>query len=170
MKPLTIIGMLITFICFSTSLFAHPFGHPGSFQKNSVECGIASTYSSGYQTANGERYNPFGISAAHKYLPFGTRVIVRQLHTRRSVLVRINDRGPFIPGRIIDLSTGANRVLGMDGIAPVCLEIVSMGHERYVKKQRHVSLHKRHHRHKHVIHRHHRHHHKKRRIYREDEL
>ncbi len=96
-------------------------------QQAFAECGIASTYSSGSRTANGERYNHMGVSAAHKSLPFGTRVIVRNQRTGRSITVRINDRGPFVAGRIIDLSTGAKNALGMDGLAPVCLEIVSYG-------------------------------------------
>jgi rare lipoprotein A len=86
-----------------------------------AECGIASTYSSGKLTANGERYNHMGISAAHKTLPFGTRVMVKNQKTGRSVSVRINDRGPFVKGRIIDLSTGAKKALGMDGLAKVCI-------------------------------------------------
>ncbi len=96
-------------------------------QQAFAECGIASTYSSGNRTANGEAYNHMGISAAHKSLPFGTRVVVRNQRTGRSITVRINDRGPFVAGRIIDLSTGAKNALGMDGIAPVCLEVVSYG-------------------------------------------
>jgi rare lipoprotein A len=92
-----------------------------------AECGIASTYSSGTQTANGERYNHMGVSAAHKSLPFGTRVVVRNQRTGRAITVRINDRGPFVAGRIIDLSTGAKNALGMDGLASVCLEVVSYG-------------------------------------------
>jgi rare lipoprotein A len=99
----------------------------GSCQHAFAECGIASTYSSGTLTANGERYDHMGISAAHKSLPFGTRVIVRNQATGRSITVRINDRGPFVPGRIIDLSTGAKNALGMDGLAPVCLEVESYG-------------------------------------------
>ena len=96
-------------------------------QQAFAECGIASTYSSGTRTANGESYNHMGVSAAHKSLPFGTRVVVRNQRTGRSITVRINDRGPFIGGRIIDLSTGAKNALGMDGLASVCLEVVSYG-------------------------------------------
>ncbi len=88
-----------------------------SAQHAAAECGVASTYSSGSQTANGERYNHMGISAAHKSLPFGTRVVVRNQRTGRSITVRINDRGPYVAGRIIDLSTGAKNALGMDGLA-----------------------------------------------------
>ncbi len=96
-------------------------------QQSFAECGIASTYSSGSRTANGEHYNHMGVSAAHKSLPFGTRVVVRNQRTGRSITVRINDRGPFVAGRIIDLSTGAKNALGMSGLAPVCLEVVSYG-------------------------------------------
>jgi rare lipoprotein A len=99
-------------------------------QQALAECGIASTYSSGSRTANGEHYNHMGISAAHKSLPFGTRVVVRNQRTGRSIQVRINDRGPFVGGRIIDLSTGAKNALGMDGLAHVCLEVVSFGNGR----------------------------------------
>ena len=96
-------------------------------QQAFAECGIASTYSSGARTANGEAYDHTGVSAAHKSLPFGTRVVVRNQRTGRSITVRINDRGPFVAGRIIDLSTGAKNALGMGGLAPVCLEVVSYG-------------------------------------------
>ncbi len=99
-------------------------------QQASAECGIASTYAGGSHTANGEHYNHMGISAAHKSLPFGTRVIVRNQRTGHSITVRINDRGPFVAGRIIDLSTGAKNALGMDGLASVCLEVVSYGSDR----------------------------------------
>lgn len=89
-----------------------------------ASCGTASWYHEGNKTANGERYNPDGITAAHRSLPFGTRVRVTHRRTGRSVIVRINDRGPFIRGRIIDLSRGAKRKLGMGGLAPVCLKVL----------------------------------------------
>jgi rare lipoprotein A len=101
------------------------------YQQAFAECGIASTYSSGSITANGERYNHMGISAAHKTLPFGTRVVVRNQRTGRAIEVRINDRGPYVGGRIIDLSTGAKKAFGMDGLAHVCLEVVSLGKGGY---------------------------------------
>jgi len=75
--------------------------------------GTASWYGTGARTANGERYRPDGITAAHRTLPFGTRVLVERVDTGESVVVRINDRGPFIKGRIIDLSRGAARKLGI---------------------------------------------------------
>lgn len=92
-----------------------------------ASCGTASWYHEGSKTANGERYRPDGISAAHKTLPFGTRVLVRNQRTGRTVTVRINDRGPFIRGRIIDLSRGAKRLIGMDGLAPVCITVLGRG-------------------------------------------
>ena len=93
------------------------------------QTGIASYYYMGKRTANGERYNPDGISAAHRSLPFGTRVKVTHLGTGRSIVVRINDRGPFIRGRIIDLSRGAAGVLGIrgSGVARVRIEVVGKG-------------------------------------------
>lgn len=92
--------------------------------------GVASYYGSrfhGRQTANGERFNMRAMTAAHKTLPFGTMVRVTNASNGRSVTVRINDRGPFIPGRTIDLSRGAAEQIGMisRGHATVELELVS---------------------------------------------
>ncbi|HAA30195.1 MAG TPA: septal ring lytic transglycosylase RlpA family protein [Cyanobacteria bacterium UBA8553] len=91
--------------------------------------GIASWYGPGFhgnRTAAGERYNQNAMTAAHKTLPFGTRVVVTNLNNGRSVVVRINDRGPFIRGRVIDLSAAAARMLGMmqSGIAPVKVDVL----------------------------------------------
>jgi len=91
--------------------------------------GIASYYGydgSGNRTASGQRFNPEGMTAAHRSLPFGTQVRVTNTRNGRSVVVRINDRGPFIRGRVIDLSAGAARILGMmgSGIAPVHVEVL----------------------------------------------
>jgi rare lipoprotein A len=101
-----------------------------------ASCGTASWYHEGSRTANGERYQPDGISAAHRTLPFGTRVMVTHKRSGRSVIVRINDRGPFIGGRIIDLSRGAKRVLGMDGLAPVCITVLGKGGAQYAQADR----------------------------------
>lgn len=91
--------------------------------------GIASWYGPGFhgrQTANGERFNQNALTAAHRTLPFGTRVRVTNLNNGSSVVVRINDRGPFSRGRIIDLSAGAARAIGLQrsGVAPVSIEVL----------------------------------------------
>ena len=90
--------------------------------------GYASWYGdeSGNMTANGEKYRPKGISAAHKTLPLPTYVEVTSLQTGRTILVRVNDRGPFARGRIIDLSRGAAELLGIReaGSAPVRVRVV----------------------------------------------
>jgi peptidoglycan lytic transglycosylase len=101
----------------------------------SAQCGVASWYHEGSRTATGERYRPDGITAAHRSLPFGTMVRVENRRTGRSVVVRINDRGPFIRGRIIDLSRGAKRVIGMDGVAPVCLTVLGRGGAQYASDE-----------------------------------
>lgn len=76
----------------------------------------------GRRTASGERMDPRAMTAAHRTLPFGTRLVVTNPSTGRSVTVRINDRGPFVRGRCIDLSTGAARAIGMGGTGWVRLE------------------------------------------------
>ncbi|MDY7012153.1 MAG: septal ring lytic transglycosylase RlpA family protein, partial [Cyanobacteriota bacterium] len=91
--------------------------------------GIASWYGPGFhgrRSASGERFNQNAMTAAHRTLPFGTRVRVTNQNNGRSIVVRINDRGPFIRGRIIDLSVGAARKIGMygSGIAPVEVEVL----------------------------------------------
>jgi rare lipoprotein A len=88
--------------------------------------GMASFYWQGQRTATGEHFNPEGMTAAHRSLPFGTRVRVTHLGNGRSVDVRINDRGPFVGGRIIDLSRGAAGVLGMrnQGVARVKVTVL----------------------------------------------
>ncbi len=89
--------------------------------------GLASHYGYQSKTASGEKMSPSAMTAAHKTLPFGTRVRVTNVRTHHSVIVRINDRGPFIRGRIIDLSTAAAQALGIigQGVAMVEIEVVS---------------------------------------------
>jgi rare lipoprotein A len=88
--------------------------------------GWASYYKHGKRTANGERFNPSGLTAAHRTLPFGTKVRVKNERTGKSVVVRINDRGPFIKGRIIDLSQGAASQVGLvkSGVDKVSIEVL----------------------------------------------
>ncbi len=77
------------------------------------------------RTASGEQFNPRDLTAAHRTLPFGTRLRVTNLATGQSVSVRVNDRGPFIAGRVVDVSLSAAEVLGMvdRGITKVKLEV-----------------------------------------------
>ncbi len=87
--------------------------------------GVASTYGneSGSQTASGQRFNENAMTCAHRSLPFGTKL--RITHGGRSVIVTVNDRGPFVRGRVLDLSTGAARAVGLSGLGQVTAEIVS---------------------------------------------
>ncbi len=88
--------------------------------------GYASWYGEAQMTASGERFNKHALTAAHRSLPLGTRVRVTNTRNGRSVIVRINDRGPYGKGRIIDLSEAAAKQLDMidAGVAPVTLEVV----------------------------------------------
>jgi rare lipoprotein A len=95
-----------------------------------AQSGMASYYGGhhhGRRTASGERFNMNAMTAAHRSLPFGTRLRVTDTRSGRNVVVRINDRGPFIRGRVVDLSVAAARSLGMmgSGVAPVRLERVA---------------------------------------------
>lgn len=88
-----------------------------------AQSGIASVYAyAGERTASGERAKPSGLTAAHRTLPFGTHVRVTNKSNGRSVVVRINDRGPFVRGRIIDLTPAAASALGFSGLAHVTLQ------------------------------------------------
>ncbi|MEM5493519.1 septal ring lytic transglycosylase RlpA family protein [Hoeflea sp. AS16] len=90
-------------------------------------CGRASWYALTSQTASGERMDPSKLTAAHPRLRFGTKVEVVNRRNGKSVIVRINDRGPFVKGRIIDVSKAAASHLGMikSGVAKVCFRVVS---------------------------------------------
>ena len=104
---------------------------PFASDKNAAETrvashGLASFYTEGTQTASGERFDTHELTAAHRTLPFGTRLRVTNVATGRSVTVRVNDRGPFVPGRVVDVSHSAAETLGMvgGGIAKVKLDVV----------------------------------------------
>jgi rare lipoprotein A len=88
--------------------------------------GIASFYTEGTKTASGEKFDTHELTAAHRTLPFGTRLRVTNVATGQSVTVRVNDRGPFVPGRVVDVSHSAAETLGMveGGIAKVKLDVV----------------------------------------------
>jgi rare lipoprotein A len=92
----------------------------------SASSGMASYYSSGVRTASGEAFNPNELTAAHRTLPFGTKLRVTNVSTGQSVTVRVNDRGPFVPGRVVDVSHSAAESLGMTGkgVAKVKLDVV----------------------------------------------
>jgi peptidoglycan lytic transglycosylase len=98
---------------------------PGLAQADQV--GHASWYALHSRTASGEMMNPSEMTAAHRSLPFGTKVLVENLTNGRSVVVRINDRGPFVGGRIIDVSKAAASVLGMLGSGTARVKVSASG-------------------------------------------
>ncbi len=98
--------------------------------------GIASWYGPGFhgrRTASGERYDMHELTAAHKSLPFGTRVLVHNPRNGRQVVVRINDRGPYAHGRVIDLSKAAAQAVGMHGTDAVVLRTLGPGDAEHVQ-------------------------------------
>ena len=99
-------------------------GETGSAGKS--QGGVASFYWQGSKTASGEKFDPKELTAAHPTLPFGTKLRVTNTHTGRSVTVRVNDRGPYVPGRVVDVSYSAAQELGMinRGVAKVKLDVV----------------------------------------------
>ncbi|MGH7183637.1 MAG: septal ring lytic transglycosylase RlpA family protein [Nitrospiraceae bacterium] len=103
-------------------------GYPVGF----VEHGVASWYGPGFhgnKTANGERYDMHQLTAAHRTLPFGSIAVVRSINTGHQVTVRINDRGPFARGRVLDLSLAGARQLGMTGAGTAKIELRVVGYQ-----------------------------------------
>jgi rare lipoprotein A len=103
---------------------------PKSRRADSGNCGegkrvISAYYWEGQRTASGERFNPHGLTAAHRTLPFGTRLTVSNPRNGKSVIVVINDRGPFVSGVALDLSLGAAQALAMRGTGAVCISTAS---------------------------------------------
>jgi rare lipoprotein A len=94
--------------------------------KAGAAIGVASFYEEGSHTASGEKFDPNELTAAHPTLPFGTRLRVTNMSNGRSVVVRVNDRGPFVPGRSVDVSHSAAEELGMvgRGTAKVKIDVV----------------------------------------------
>jgi rare lipoprotein A len=114
---------------FATSLFISTITVLSSVSAK-AQSGIASVYSN-EKTANGEYAHADRLTAAHRTLPFGTRVLVTSVSSGRSVVVRINDRGPYIAGRIIDLTPAGARAIGFNGLARVTLTVLqSVGDSR----------------------------------------
>jgi len=125
--------MLIASLLSAASLASAQSQEPPKMQSTAAnalagESGLATVYSErldGHVTASGQKYDPTKLTAAHKTLPFGTRVKVTNVKNGKSVVVRINDRGPRQAGRVLDLSPRAARALGMRrlGMAEVSLEV-----------------------------------------------
>lgn len=120
--------MLLKTISVLTVAFASLLPHSADAAEG---CSVASHYGigdgyHGRRTASGERFNAYGHSVAHRWLPFGTRLRVVNPHNGRSVVVRVNDRGPFVGGRSLDLSYGAfSRISNPGrGVARVCYSVV----------------------------------------------
>ncbi len=129
---------MLFFLLFSSACTFHHRGiRAGAGSR--VEYGLASWYGRdfhGKRTANGEIYDMYKLTAAHRSLPLGTLVRVTNRRNGKSVVVRINDRGPFVRGRIIDLSYGAARALAMteDGVVPVRVDTLQLGDNYYYKQ------------------------------------
>lgn len=124
-----IIFFIMSLLVTNAFLLPHTLKRNDHGKPKNTYYGIASWYGPGFhgrRTANGEVFNQNELTAAHKTLPFNTRVLITNLKTKKSVVVRINDRGPFIGKRIIDLSEEASRKLdsNKDGLAYVKVEIL----------------------------------------------
>jgi len=113
-------GYSLKTLTFAVTLVATCIGLP---MIASAQSGIASVYNYG-RTSNGEHVHAGALTAAHRTLPFGTMVRVTNRSNGRSVVVRINDRGPFVKGRVIDLTPAGAHALGFDGLAHVTLDVV----------------------------------------------
>ena len=111
---------------FASRIFEPKVFAPKGFTPKTASGGVASYYSEGKSTASGEKFDPNELTAAHPSLPFGTRLRVTNTTTGRSVTVRVNDRGPYVPGRVVDVSYSAAQALGMvrSGTANVKLDVV----------------------------------------------
>jgi rare lipoprotein A len=109
----------------AASAHGRGFGYFFSHSKPSGNCSgqevVASYYSGGRRTASGQAFSSDGMTAAHRTLPFGSQVMVRNARTGLSVTVVINDRGPFTRGVVLDLSRGAARAIGMRATQYVCM-------------------------------------------------
>ena len=128
LRASTTVAIVCIFVLFLHGCAGHTSYKPHSEVNSYMETGVASYYATKFQhrkTANGERFDNNAMTAAHKTLPFGTEVIVTNLSNGKSVKVRINDRGPFVKGRIIDLSSIAfSQISNLDkGIEKVDIRV-----------------------------------------------
>src|SRR3954447_23100847 len=120
-------GLLVLSVTSVAEARNHKQSHSGG-NSHSVLASVYASKADGYagrRSASGERVSSGALTAAHKTLPFGTMVRVTNTRTSKSVVVRINDRGPFVRGRVIDLTPAGARAIGMSGLAPVSLAVVS---------------------------------------------
>ena len=124
-EPLQIRPRVASRSVVSRKRFALASDRPAASTRDAAT-GLASFYRHGTKTANGEKFDPAELTAAHRTLPFGTKLRVTNVTTGQSVTVRVNDRGPFIAGRVVDVSHGAAEALGMTGagLAKVKLDVV----------------------------------------------
>ena len=114
-----------TYVVAAALLQVFLLGSAGADEKTPDECGLASVYATATEeTASGEDTLPENFTAAHRTLPFGTLVHVDNRENGRWALVRITDRGPFVSGRVIDVSQVAARELGISGLTRVCLNVL----------------------------------------------
>jgi rare lipoprotein A len=129
LSPILAIFAFVAFLIGCTSPAPRPVYFPG-YPIGYVERGMASWYGPGFQgnkTANGERYDMHKLTAAHRTLPLGSIALVRSATTGKEITVRINDRGPFAKGRVLDLSYESARTLGMVGHGTDQIELRVIG-------------------------------------------
>lgn len=138
-----VIGALVLLGC-SSSKYSKRYYGPSYEEKPTTRIGIASWYGPGFHgklTASGEPYNMYGFTCAHKTFPLGTRLRVTNIRNGKSVLVTVNDRGPYVRGREIDLSYAAADKLGIIGPGTAKVKIEPMGRDaRYVKYNKSYSI------------------------------
>jgi len=135
-KLLPLIFFLTVLVVLTGNISEEAYTQEDPAGSSFVETGEASWYGPGFhgrKTASGERFDTYDMTAAHKTLPFGTLLKVTNLDNNLFVVVRINDRGPYIRGRIIDLSKASKEVIGMGGTAPVRLEQITQEEAELLK-------------------------------------
>lgn len=139
-RILTVFLLLVFFGCTAAPRYGSGKSTPRKSKKRhaKVITGISSFYAEDFHgklTANGEVYDMYGLTAAHKTLPLNTIIRVTNLENGKSLILRINDRGPYVKGRILDCSYGAALKLGFvgQGTAKVKIEVIEFGDNQYMK-------------------------------------